>query len=163
MILCYVAKSIFGQFLRQDAAKNDRREVNELSKKAIENLQKIWRGLVFVKVAKVVAREADIIDIKTYEPGVLKCKTYNRIDEVPDDAWKDAVISYTKFYGFAQGILFHSNDSTELDMFNTLDSAHILASSGHAVLRKKGSDSGNSRERAEGKKIFKMVYLRTAA
>ena len=127
MILCYVAKFIFGQFLRQGAAKNDRREVNELSKKAIENLQKIWRGLVFVRVAKVVAREADIIDIKTYEPGDLKCKTYSRIDEVPDDAWKDAVISYAKFYGFAQGILFHSNDSTELDMFNALDFSTYLS------------------------------------
>lgn len=99
-----------------------------MSKKALENLRKIWKSFVFARVAKVVADVVDIVDIKAYEDGVIK--KYSRIEEVPDDAWKDAVISYEKFYGFAQGIYFHSRDFTELDVLNTLDLSTYLSHKG---------------------------------
>jgi len=91
--------------------------VLELSKKSIEKLRRIWKYLVFAKVTSVIAKDIDIDKITVYENGsCVNPKIYNKVRDVPVDDWKNAVISYAKFYGFAEGILFHSNDFNKLDM-----------------------------------------------
>jgi len=92
-------------------------EVIILSKKSIEKIKKMWRDLVFAKVTGIVAKDIDIDKITVYKNGSdVSPKIYKKVKDVPVDDWKDAVISYKKFYGFAEGILFHSNDLNELDM-----------------------------------------------
>lgn len=88
-----------------------------MSKEAVKKLRSIWRELEFATVAKVVVDPKDIINITVYEnESCVSPKTYSRMEEVPDELWKDAVISYGKFYGFAQGIYFSSYDHNALDI-----------------------------------------------
>lgn len=88
-----------------------------MSKKAIEKLRMIWKELKFATVGKTIVNPKDIINITVYEnESCVPLKMYSRIEEVPDDAWKNAAVSYSKFYGFAQGILFHGNDHNALDI-----------------------------------------------
>lgn len=88
-----------------------------MGKNALEKLRKIWKGLVFAKVTGIIAKDADIDQIIVYEnESGVNPKTYQKVNDVPIEDWKNAVISYTKFYGFAEGILFHSNNFNSLDM-----------------------------------------------